>query len=69
MDDPRIDTWNVLHDGELTSFTLGEEDDTLTMCVKIPYLRRRLDLFGDGFVLTLGGLNRLEYQKWNVYGQ
>jgi hypothetical protein len=68
MDDPRIDTWNVLHDGELTSFTLGEEGDALTMCVKIPYLRRRLKPFGDSFVLTLGDLNRLEYHKWNEIG-
>jgi hypothetical protein len=58
--DPRVEIWNVLHDGEITAIA-GEEDETLTMFVSIPYLRRRLEPLGDSFVLTLKGLKRAEF--------
>ncbi len=62
--DHRIQIWNVLHDGEITAIA-GEEGDTLTMFVSIPYLRRRLEPLGDSFVLTLGGLKRLEFHNFD----
>ena len=50
--DKRIEIWNILHDGEITAIE-GEDSDTLTMFVSIPYLRRRLKPIGDSFVLTM----------------
>jgi hypothetical protein len=64
--DERIEIWNVLHDGEITAIS-GEDGETLTMFVSIPYLRRRLEPLGDSFVLILSGLTRLEYEDPN-YG-
>ena len=60
--DVRIEIWNILHDGQITAIS-GEQGPNLTMFVSIPYLRRRLDPLGDSFVLTLGGLNRLEWHN------
>ena len=51
--DPRIDIWNVLHDGEFT--VLAVRDNVLTMFVNIPYLRARLTPLGDSLVLRLKG--------------
>ncbi len=62
--DPRIQIWNVLHDGEITAIS-GEDGETLTMFVSIPYLRRRSEPLGDSFVLTLGGLKRLEFRNFD----
>jgi hypothetical protein len=59
--DPRVEIWNVLHDGEITAIA-GEGSDTLTMFVSIPYLRRRLPPLGDSFVLTLTGVRRAAFQ-------
>ena len=59
--DPRIDIWNVLHDGEITAVT-GENSDTLTMYVTIPYLRLRLEPIGGSFVLKLEGLKHFEFR-------
>ena len=59
--DPRIDIWNVLHDGEITA-VIGENSDTLTMHVTIPYLRLRLEPLGGSFVLKLEGLKHFEYR-------
>lgn len=60
--DARIKIWNVLHDGEITA--ISEDDDTLTMFVSIPYLRRRLKPLGDSFILTLTGLTRVECRNF-----
>jgi hypothetical protein len=62
--DKRIQIWNVLHDGEITAVS-GENSDTFTMFVSIPYLRRRLKPLGDSFVLTLKGLKRLEFYNFD----
>jgi len=35
------------------------------MFVNIPYIRRRLEPLGDSFVLTLRGLNRLEFHNFD----
>ena len=61
--DSRIQIWNVLHDGEITA--ISESGDSLTMFVSIPYLRRRLNPLGDSFILTLTGLNRLEFRDFD----
>jgi hypothetical protein len=58
--DPRIEIWNVLHDGEITAVS-GEGGNTVTLFVSIPYLRRRVAPLGDSFVLTLSGVRQLEY--------
>ncbi len=62
--DQRIEIWNLLHDGDITAIA-GENSETLTMMVSIPYLRRRLQPLGDSFVLTLSGLNRLEFHDFD----
>ena len=62
--DSRIEIWNVLHDGGITAFE-GEEGETLTMFVSIPWLRRRLQPLGDSFVLTLTGLKRFEFHNFD----
>ena len=64
LQDKRIQIWNVLHDGEITAVS-GEDSDTLTMFVSIPYLRRRLKPLGDSFVLALAGLKRLEFRDFD----
>lgn len=64
MINPRIQVWNLLHDGEITAIA-GEGGETLTMFVSIPYLRRRLEPLGDSFVLTLRGLKRLEFRDFD----
>jgi hypothetical protein len=60
--DPRVGIWNVLHDGEITA--VAHCDDTLTLFVNIPYLRRRLEPLGDSFVLRLRGLKRAEFHDF-----
>ena len=62
--EPRLQIWNVLHDGEITAVA-GEGSDTLTMFVSIPYLRRKLEPLGDSFVLTLKGLKHLEFRDFD----
>ena len=52
--DPRIEIWYLLHDGEIT--VVDAHDNTVTMAVKIPWLRSRLQPQGDSFVLRLRGL-------------
>ena len=61
--DERIQIWNVLHDGEISAIS-GDDGETLTMFVSIPYLRRRIQPLGDSLVLTLGGLTRLEFHEF-----
>src|SRR5690349_8020734 len=63
MMDRRIHIWNILHDGEITAIA-GEQSETLTMFVSIPYIRRRLEPLGDGFVLALIGLRLLEFRDF-----
>lgn len=52
--DPRIEIWQVLHDGEITVVRRDGED--LTMFVSIPYVRERISPLGDSVVLHLRGL-------------
>jgi len=56
--DKRIDIWNILHDGEITS--VEQNGDILTMVVSIPYLRRRIQPLGDSFVLTIKSITQLD---------
>jgi len=62
--DPKIEIWNLLHDGEFTAIE-GEQSTTLRMFVSIAYLRKRLKPLGDSFVLTLTGLKRLEWHNFD----
>jgi hypothetical protein len=62
MMDERIQIWNILHDGEITAIS-GDDGETLTMFVSIPYLRRRLEPLGDSFILRLSGLSRVEFHN------
>jgi hypothetical protein len=62
--DKRIEIWNILHDGEITAIE-GEDSDTMTMFVSIPYLRRRLKPIGDSFVLTLEGVKKVEFLNFD----
>jgi len=62
--DNRIQIWNILHDGEITAIS-GEQSDTLTMFVSIPYLRRRLEPLGDSFVLIMSGINQIEFRDFD----
>jgi len=62
--DERIQIWNVLHDGEITAIS-GDDGETLTMFVSIPYLRRRLEPLGDSLILTLSGLSRVEFYNFD----
>ncbi len=61
--DPRIQIWNVLHDGEITA--ISDVGETLTIFVSIPYLRRRLKPLGDSFVLMLERLKRVEFRNYD----
>ena len=61
--DPRTGIWNVLHDGEITA--IAHREETLTLFVSIPYLRRRLEPLGDSFVLVLKGLKRVEFHDFD----
>src|SRR2546428_11350507 len=54
MADPRVDIWDVLHDGEIT-IVHRESADVLVMFISIPYVRRRISPLGDSFRLRLGG--------------
>ncbi len=63
MEDPRIATWNILHDGEITAAsTVG---DTTRIFVCIPYLRRRFAPLGDSFALTLRGISKCEFRHFD----
>ena len=62
--DKRIQIWNLLHDGEITAIS-GEDSDTLTMFVSIPYLRRRLKPLGDSFVVILSGIKNIEFRNFD----
>jgi hypothetical protein len=53
MTDPRIDIWNLLHDGEIT--VAGRDADALVLFVSIAYLRSGFHPIGDSFALRLGG--------------
>ena len=64
MMDIRIEIWSILHDGEITAIS-GEDSETLTLFVSIPYLRRRLKPLGDSFVITISGLTRLEFHNFD----
>ena len=61
--EPRIDIWNVLHDGEITAVS-GDDSDVVTLFVSIPYLRRRLQPLGDSIVLTLSGVRQLQFRDF-----
>lgn len=52
--DPRIEIWQVLHDGEIT--VVRQDGEDLTMFVSIPYVRERIAPLGDSVVLHLRGL-------------
>lgn len=54
MGDPRLDIWNVLHDGEIT-VVAREAADVLIIFISIPYVRRRIAPLGDSFRLRLDG--------------
>jgi hypothetical protein len=58
MADPRVDIWDVLHDGEITIMH-RESADALVMLVSIPYVRRRISPLGDSFRLRLGGFREM----------
>jgi hypothetical protein len=60
MADPRLDIWNVLHDGEITIMQ-RESPDVLVMFVSIPYVRRRIQPLGDSFRLRLGGFRGMAF--------
>ena len=60
MADPRLDIWNVLHDGEITIMH-RESPDVLVMFVSIPYVRRRIQPLGDSFRLRLGGFRGMAF--------
>ena len=64
MMDKRIQIWNLLHDGQITAIA-GENTQTLTMFVNIPYLRRKLEPLGDSFVITISGLIRQEFHDFD----
>lgn len=53
MTDPRIDIWNLLHDGEIT--VAARDADALVLFVSIPYLRSSFRPIGDSFALRLSG--------------
>lgn len=63
MLDKRIQIWNLLHDGEIIA--ISENNLSLTMFISISYLRRRLPPLVDSFVLTLSGLNSLEFVNFD----
>ena len=60
MTDPRLDIWNVLHDGEIT-ITHRESADVVVMFVSIPYVRRRIQPLGDSFRLRFGGFRGMAF--------
>jgi hypothetical protein len=60
MGDPRLDIWNVLHDGEITVIH-REAPDVVVMFVNIPYVRRRIEPLGDSFRLRLGGFRSIHF--------
>jgi hypothetical protein len=60
MGDPRLDIWNVLHDGEI-AIMHRESPDVLVMFVSIPYVRRRIQPLGDSFQLRLGGFRGMAF--------
>jgi hypothetical protein len=62
MSDPRLDIWNVLHDGEITVIH-RESSDVVIMFVSIPYLRRRIEPLGDSFRLRLGGFRSMHFEN------
>ena len=60
MGDPRLDIWNVLHDGDIT-IVHRESLDVVIMFVCIPYVRRRIEPLGDSFRLRLGGFRSIHF--------
>jgi hypothetical protein len=62
MGDPRLDIWNVLHDGEIT-VTAREAADVAIIFVSIPYVRRRIAPLGDSFRLRLGGFRGMHFEN------
>ncbi len=62
MGDPRLDIWNVLHDGEIT-VTAREVPDVAIMFISIPYVRRRIEPLGDSFWLRLGGFRGMHFEN------
>lgn len=62
MGDPRLDIWNVLHDGDITVIH-REAPDIVIMFVSIPYVRRRLEPPGDSFRLRLGGFRSILFEN------
>ena len=62
MGDPRLDIWNVLHDGEIT-VTAREAADVAIIFVSIPYVRRRIQPLGDSFRLRLCGFRGVHFEN------
>jgi hypothetical protein len=62
MGDPRLDIWNVLHDGEITIMH-RESPDVVVMFVSIPYVRRRIQPLGDAFRLRLSGFRGMHFDN------
>jgi hypothetical protein len=58
----RVAVWNLLHDGEITTF--AREENSLTLFVNIPYLRRRLSPMGDSIVLTLKQVTEVRFTSF-----
>ena len=59
-----IDIWNILHDGDITAAGKGH-NNSYTLFVSIPYLRRRLAPLGDSFVLALKGVRQIAFQNFD----
>jgi hypothetical protein len=58
-----VATWNVLHDGRLTT-AKGSVPGDLTLTVEIAYLRRHLPSRSRDLSLVLLGCERFEYQPY-----
>lgn len=67
MTDPRIDIWNLLHDGEIT--VAARDADALVLFVSIPYLRSSFRPIGDSFALRLSGSDLLGWKGRTVASQ
>jgi hypothetical protein len=60
MSDPRIDFWNLLHDGAITAAV--QRGSSITLYISIGYLRRRIEPVGGCIVVTLNDVAKCEFQ-------
>lgn len=60
-----VELWNLLHDGSLTKLS-GQVPGRVELTVEIDYLREIFRPAGRGFVVTLTGCTRLEFQPWDA---